>query len=360
MIRRVFFTLMLACSFIVSSVASADNKVSPEAAQKLQLAQDALKAKEPEKAIEPLEYLTQSTEIAKADKLQLFPLLIDACLQTNAYDKLVNAARSYLQLDDSKLLVRLQLGQALSIMGRDSEVVATLQDQMQRKTSSHIDPTETEIRLLARSQNRLKNEAGYVDALKLLVTYYPKPTYWADLIGRVQHQYASDKRLTYGFYRLQLATNSLTDVDDIKEAAQIAISLGLPSDALQLLSAPLPENTPANMIADIAKIREQANALVLADDKVYAELKAIKQKSSSDWQQLGDLFSGKKEWEQARQAYIHVLSLGGSKRESEVQIHLGIAEYYAGDVQGAKETWKRMTATDGWFNLASLWGIFAK
>ncbi len=214
-----------------------------------------------------LELALGNPALTQTQKLQVYTGLIELHLQAKAYDKLVQTADRYLELDPTRSLVRLQQAQALALLGKDVEAIAAVQEKMRRDTLTQTKPTEAELRILARSEARLKNKIDVQTALVLLLTHYPQSPnaklYWQDLLTQrldaLQGMDKPDKRVIYGFYRLLQATGNLTEAEDIAEAAVLAIDAGQPRQALQILAL--------NEKPDLAqlKIKDRAEKLAKAD-----------------------------------------------------------------------------------------------
>jgi hypothetical protein len=231
--------------------------------------------------------------LTQPQKLQIYAAQIQLYQQAKAYEKLVQAAESYLVLDPSKSIVRLQQAQALALLGQDAEAVAVIQEKMRRDGLQNIPPTESELRVLARSYGRLKNKPAVNQALILLLTHYPQSAnakaYWLDLltqrIDALQGVDRPDKRVIYGFYRLLQATGNLVAAEDIAEAAQLAIDAGQPREALDILAL--------NIKPDVAQLQIKARAekLAKADEPNPAGKQPWEiEPTPARWQELASLW----------------------------------------------------------------------
>jgi hypothetical protein len=65
------------------------------------------------------------------------------------------------------------------------------------------------------------------------------PSYWPDLLARVQRQTAGRTRWDIDFYRLRMLLDQMDEADDYLVLADMASKAGLPAEAQQVLDAGL-------------------------------------------------------------------------------------------------------------------------
>ena len=103
------------------------------------------------------------------------------------------------------------------------------------KIKARQTPTEDEFNLLYSCALDEKDTDGATAVLKQMVIYYPKPEYWANLIGNVTNADGFDQdRLEYDAGLLQIATKSLTATADYMTLVQTALQGGHSGEALKL------------------------------------------------------------------------------------------------------------------------------
>jgi hypothetical protein len=114
-------------------------------------------------------------------------------------------------------------------LGNDCNSVSKMLGNVTEDTSRK--PSEEDLQILANCFLKQKDNAGYVAAIEKLVVYYPKASYWTDLLARVQKKPGFSDRLALHVFRLRMETGNLTTADDYLEMAQLALQAGLPAEA---------------------------------------------------------------------------------------------------------------------------------
>jgi len=158
-------------------------------------------------------------------------------------------------------------------------------------------PSEEDLRLLASSANKVKDDAGYLTALEKLVAHYPNDDFWTDVLNRgVARKSGFDAQTNMiNVYRLEAATVKKMAPEEYVDLAELArrtvgdlaglaqaknIDLGLQHadeasitgqpDALHILLRNLVENavkyTPSGGTVDIALRLEKDAAVVSVED----------------------------------------------------------------------------------------------
>ena len=96
-------------------------------------------------------------------------------------------------------------------------------------------PRENAIQIYVTSCMRLKDEACTAAGFEKLVTYYPNPAGWANLMQSLFE--ARNEAAAFNAYRLATDVGAMRRADDYTEMAQRAIEKGLPGEAQKTLEA---------------------------------------------------------------------------------------------------------------------------
>lgn len=372
----------------LSSVAQVNMR--PEVAKPLQSAQEALQAKQPEVALqkiqearaigqltEPermllerlavvaamgmqkfdvasssLDYLLSQKSLTDSDRLTLTETAVSVRQRAKDYPGVVDWARKYVQLGGKNPRIRLALIQSLSIQGLHKDVVAEIPAIQKVDAESGRSPDEAELRLYAFSQLQVKDEAGYVKTLTELVKRYPSKAYWEDLLNRLPRLTGFTSRNHLDVFRLLEENGSLSDAEDFAEAAQVAMKLGFPHEALRFLDK-------VSQPASSGNLRKQVLKAIAEDDKTMQSV-SLNSENVNMLVQLGDVQASRLNWTDAIAAYQKALSKGNLRREGEVRLHCGIALIKAGKIEAATEMMASIKGDEMASLLGSLWVLKAK
>ena len=389
---------LTAICLAVALVTHAQETMRPEVAKALQVAQDAFNAKKLDEAFQKIqdlkakqnlndtekaftlrldavialrldknEHAAQAIEallllpnLAPADRPALLESAITANTRLKAYDKVVLLAKRYLEEGGKNPQIRLVMIQSLALQGQHQAVVQEMQTKLKLDAQAGVQADEAQLRMLAFSQQKIKDEAGYVASLKQLVARFPSPDYWSDLLNRLPRQPGFNKRSQLDVYRLALQVQALTEADDFTDAAQTALKAGLPYEALRFLEQGSKQGVFSSPeTKDSAdKLTKQAQQRGQEDDK-QASPQTANAKTGEAFAQLADVALSKAlskaQFAQSAELYQKALSLGGLKYKPQVQLHLGLALLQSGDQAQAQTVWQQIQEDASAQELALLW-----
>lgn len=296
----------------------------------------ALDAAKPVLAIESLDALIAAPEVAAAEKPGLIEVLIAQAQKQKDHQRVVEASKQYSALASPKRGVVLAQAQAHYFLKQFepaiegfNRLIPQLGATADSKAPLQTPPEEALLRMLADSHNQRKNRAGYLEGLTLLLTYYPSQAYWSDYLARQMALLEPNSPYTLDWYRLMRATQTLEDFDDYKEYAQFALKQGLPQEALTVFGQGIKSGVvgQGNHKAAGEALQQQiaSRAAQDAGSLVLLERQVAAQGLGNDSAQLGDLYLSAGDWQQAHTAYQKALNLGSLRREALTRLHLGIA-----------------------------------
>jgi tetratricopeptide (TPR) repeat protein len=321
----------------------------------------ALRAQKWKLATEALESLVTSADVPQADKRPLLESLINASLQLKDDARVVKWARQYLQDGGANPAVHLALVQALAASGQHAEVVGVMQAKIRMDASTAKKPPEPELRTLALSYRQLKDDAGYMNTLKLLLSNYPSKPYWAEVLGRMSQQAGLNTRLELDLYRLLEQTDNMEDAAEYVEMASLALKAGLPSEAVRVITKGFAAGVLGQgaEAAAHAKLRTDAQKKVQEDDALFAQLEKSA-KDGASWAAVGDVHFSRQNWLAANEAYAKAIELGGLRREHEVRLHAAISLVQADQKGAARQQLALVSGDATAVELAALWAILAR
>ena len=321
----------------------------------------ALRAQKWDTAAQALESLVISSEVPQADKRPLLESLINACLQLKDHARVAKWSRQYLQDGGSNPAVHLAMVQSMAASGQHAEVVAAMREKIRMDISKGQKTPEPELRTLAVSCRQLKDDAGYMNTLKQLLSNYPSKAYWAEVIGRMSQQAGLNTRLELDLYRLLEQTENMEDAAEYVEMASLALKAGLPSEAVRVINKGFGAGVlgQGSGAASHQKMRTEAEKKLREDEALFAQLERSA-KDGPSWAAVGDVYFSRQNWSAAHAAYGKAIELGGLRREHEVRLHDAISLIQADQKGAARQQLAAVTGDPTAVDLAALWAILAR
>ncbi len=389
--------LIAATLLLAASLAGAQDSVRPEIGKPLQAAQDLMKAGKAQDALAKLretdavpnrtafenyfidrlrgsaaaaagdeatairsfEAVLAGGRLQTAERLPMLEALAGSAYRAKDYAKAIEASQRYFSEGGSSAQMHsLQLN-AHYLSGDFAAVVRDLQQKVQTAEQAVPPIDEPTLRLLAASQLKLGDEAGYAHTLEKLLIHHPKKDYWADLLARVQNKPGFAERLTLDVYRLQLATGTLDDPAQYVEMAQLALQGGLPAEARAVVDS----GYAAGKLGTGAdaerhkRLRDLAYKQALEDQKTLnAEVIG---RNADALVSTGQALVSAGQADKGIALIEQGLAKSGLKRPEDARLHLGQAYLLVGNKAKAIDVFKTVRGTDGTADLARLWLIRA-
>ncbi len=389
---------VVAAMFQFSSVANAE-KVSPAVAKTLQAAQNASKARKWAECLSNLRTADATAGKTAYDSFIINELTAFCALSSNdvatatrtyeanlaspfAADKIAQRTRDlakiYFNARDYKKTVEVGRGAiAKGYSDQDTYLVVAqsyyqmndfrnardfvgnwIKDQEKRGQR----PRENAIQIYVTSCMRLKDEACTAAGFEKLVTYYPNPAGWANLM---QSLFASrNDAAAFNAYRLATEVGAMRTGDDYTEMAQRALEKGLPGEALTTLEAAfarkvftdkrdLDRNT---RLLNTTKERAAADRAGLAKQ----DRDAATGKSADADLRVGQAFMSYGQYPQAVNAIRRGIAKGNASDPAEAQLVLGIALLKSGSKAEAVKVLRDIKGDAELQRVAKLWSLRAQ
>ncbi|HUH84669.1 MAG TPA: hypothetical protein VLX85_08650 [Stellaceae bacterium] len=315
-------------------------------------------------AIEAIDAVLATGMLPPAEALQRRASLVDLAYQTKDYPAVVTYAQRYYEAGGEETGPRLLMAQAYYLQNDFADAARVSQAVLQDEQKSGKPPSEAVLQMLASSDYKQQDQAGYIDAMKELVATHPKQQYWVELLAAVRRRPGFAGRLVLDLDRLSAAVGAMDRADQYMEGAQLALEAGLPGDAKTLLdkgyaAGVLGKGADAarqQRLADMAK-REAAG-----DDEGLARLAREAETAANGlfWIKLGDAYASDGRYGSAIEAYQKGIATGGLAHPDDAELHLGLAYLAAKEGEKARATLSAVSAADGARDLAQLWLIESK
>ena len=224
--------------------------------------------------------------------------------------------------------------------------------------------SEEDLQILANCYLKMRDTAGYVHAIEMLVVQYPKKQYWTDLLSRVQKKPGFSDRLGLDVYRLRMATGNLSDTNDYFEATQLALQAGVPAEAKIFMdkgyeAKALGQGKEADRHARLRALVEKS----IADsqkNRAKDEQDALAAREGDDLVKLGQNYVYEGKADKGISLMEQGIKKGSLRRPEDAKLRLGEAQIYAGKRNAGVQTLRDVKGTDGTGDMARLWILNAR
>jgi hypothetical protein len=223
-------------------------------------------------------------------------------------------------------------------------------------------PRENAIQIYVTSCMRLKDEACTAAGFEKLVTYYPNPAGWANLM---QTLFASrNEAAAFNAYRLATDVGAMRTDDDYTEMAQRALEKGLPGEALTTLEAAFARK----VFTDKRDIDRNTRLLNTAKERAAADRASLAKqdrdaaagKSADADLRVGQAFMSYGQYPQAITAIRRGITKGNATDPAEAQLVLGIALLKSGNKAEAGRVLRAIKGDAELQRVAKLWSLRAQ
>jgi len=226
-------------------------------------------------------------------------------------------------------------------------------------------PKENQLELILDSCNKLDDKDCVTRSLERLVTYYPKPEYWQNLLYSMfnNKEVTSSDRTLLDLYRLASDVDVLKRPQDYSEMAELALDQGSPGEARAILE----KGFAKNVFTDPHE-RDRANRLLENAKKAAAQDQATLEKQAREAAAaptgekligLGVAYLSYQQYPKAVEAFNQGIMKGGLKNEAQARLMLGIAQLKAGNKEDASKTFHAVKGDATLERLANLWTLHA-
>jgi len=277
--------------------------------------------------------------------------------QAGDYAKTIQFIKTYLPNDPQFHALLLQ---SYYQTGDCAALSGALAPELKAAKRTGHPPAEQTLNMAAYCYNAHKDAAGYLDIMTDLVTYYPSPSYWAEVLGSLQANPVFQDRLSLDFFRLQLATGAPVTADAYMEQTQVALQLGLNAEAGKIIG----QGFASGALGTTGDVERQKRLKALVVTRTAAATPSVQAAAAQtaiqtkDFQTLfniglndadaGDGATGIPLMEQA-------IRSGGITQIDQAELEMGIAYKESGQTQKALAMWGAVGGGDGAEQLAKLW-----
>jgi tetratricopeptide (TPR) repeat protein len=302
----------------------------------------------------------------QAEQPKLIKDLATINYQNKNYDKAIDFGNRAIKGGYADDQIKTIVGQSYYLKGDWKNTLKFENDIVNTQIKAGQVPTNESLALVYSACTKLQDEACQTQAVEKMVTYYPKPETWAQLLYSLRKDTSGNEADLFQTYRLMLDTDVLKDPSDYTEMAELALDAGSPGDAQHVLEQAQARNPPvftdqrskdrAQRLLDSAKKRAAADQAGLPKLEKEADAASTGDKNIA----IGRAYLGYGQYDKAVDQLSKGLSKSGVKNEADARLTLGIAQLKAGQKDDAMKTFKAVKGDPALERLANLWGLHAK
>jgi TolA-binding protein len=259
------------------------------------------------------------------------------------------------------------MGQAYFLKGDYKGAAKFMEAQVNNQIKAGKKPKEQLLNLVQNACDKTGDSACLQRVLERLVSYYPKPQYWQNLMTAMYHQQdagGGGDQSQLQVYRLASAVNVLSKPGDYTEYAQLALEAGSPGEAQAVL-----EKGFNNKVFSEGRDLDRNKRLLESAKKAAAAAQATLAKAEADAAasktgdkdvSLGVAYLGYQQYDKAAAAIERGLAKPGVTNTADAQLLLGIAQLGAGRKDEARKAFKSVKGNPTLERLANLWTLHAQ
>jgi hypothetical protein len=317
-------------------------------------------------AIPALEAVINSGKLSPADQANFVQALGNMYFNNKNYPKAIEWLQRYQKESQTPDAARPALASAYYLSNDFAKARDTLLPMIEAQEKAGQKPSEKDLRMLASTAIKMKDDAAYLVALEKLVQTYPSDDFWADLINRGVARKPGFDQNTHlaNFYRLEFAALKQLEQEDYVNLAELALRDGFPTEAKKVMDAGYANGVlgkGSNAKAHAA-LRDKANKGAADDAKNIAsgEASAAKAKTGAGLVNLGWAYATMDQADKGVGFIQQGIAKGGLKNAEEAKLRLGMAQARAGKKAEAIQTFEGIKGAGGAGDLAKYWILFLK
>ena len=313
------------------------------------------------------EALVNDSFTPQSEMQQRIKVVIAANFDLKNYDKALDYGNRAVKGGFADDEIKKVIAQSYYLKGDYKNTQKTLQPIIDGDIKAGRAPKDTQLQLVMSSCSKLDDNDCVTKTLERLVTYYPKPDYWKDLLYtlRNDHAFSSDAKKLQ-LFRLMSEVDVLQHGEDYTEMAQIALDQGSPGEAQRILEKGFTKGVFADQRSKDKNTRLLATAKKTAATD-QAQLPKMEQEANADATgdkavSVGLAYLGYLRYDKAIELISKGLSKGGLKTHSDADAHLllGIAQLGAGHKDDSVKSFRQAKGDPSLERLANLWSLHAK
>ncbi len=317
--------------------------------------------KQYDKAARAIQATIDSGIAAPEEVTTLRKNLIQIYYSLKNYNAAVQTAQQYLAQNPGDTDMQVLVAQSQYLQGKCGEAGATVKKLADNARSAGRPVKEEWLQIQLSCAHKAKDPNSMRDALEQLVRVAPgNKDYWRDLINAFRATNASDA-MNLESFRLMERLGALNTADDYMEMAQVAVLLGVPGDGQRAIKQGYDKKIlgQGNDAGRHERLKKTVDDAVKADK---AETPGLQKEAGSAATgekdiAVADSYASYGEYDKATASYQAGIKKGGLKNPAAAQLHLGQALLGAGKKAEADAAFKAVKGDAAYEKLATYWMI---
>ncbi len=290
--------------------------------------------------------------------------LAEANYQIKNYDKAIEFGNRAIKGGFADEELKTLVGQAYYLKGDWKNALRFEEGLVDEKIKNGQTPKSESLQLVLSACVKLNDSACETRALEKIVTYYPKPDYWYQLLFTMRQQTSGNDANTLQTYRLMSEVDVLKSPEDYTEMAQLALEAGSPGEAQHILEKGIAKGvfTDPRAKAKNQRLLESAKKAAATDQANLPKIEKDADAAPNGAKNVGVglAYLGYGQYDKAVDEISKGLAKGGLRNESEARLLLGIAQLKAGHKEDATKSFHAVKGDPSLERLANLWSLHAK
>jgi tetratricopeptide (TPR) repeat protein len=317
---------------------------------------------EAEKVLEPM---MNSEFVPKSELPTRTKQLLTINYQLKNYDKVIQFGDAAQKGGFADEEIQTLVGQAYYLKGDYKRSTAIMDGIIQNIAKSGRKPKEQTLILVQNACTKSGDNNCLQRTYEQLVTYYPKPVYWQNLVDAMYKVQAAapggnnDKNMLQ-VYRLAAAVDVLKRPSDYTEYAQLALERGAAGEAAAVLEKGFANKifTEKRDVDRNQRLLDTAKKQAAADPAAAAKKATTTGTASDPDVSMGLAYLGSQQYDKAVEAINR--SLSKNPQNPDARLTLGIAELRAGRKDEARKAFKAVKGDPTLERLANLWTLHSQ
>ena len=313
-----------------------------------------------------LESQMSSSFASATEKNQINKQLLPIYLNLKNYPKVIEIGQALVAAGTADGTTYNVMAQAYEKQGKLGDAIKFMKSRIDGATGKGAKPSENDLLILLDFQGRQKDNAGRAETFEKLVSFYPKPQYWANIMPQLINAPENTDDVTINIYRLMASTGTLKKHEDYSEFAKLAVVEGAAGEAVAIMQKGMAANVfPDERKAAANRLLESAKKQLTADQAGLAKAEAdanAAAKGDADVR-LGKTYYGLGQYEKATEVLKRGIGRGNVTNPTEAQLLLGIAlsaQKKNGEALAAFRAAGKAGSDPKFANVARYWAVNTK
>jgi tetratricopeptide (TPR) repeat protein len=300
-------------------------------------------------------------DISPADKKNIYTVTVEVATNVQDWPTIVQYGGMLQAMGPLDPNIVEPLAVAYYNSGDHAKALQLAQAQIDADKAAGKQPSQSLMQIVMSSQAGQKDTAGATATLEGLAQDYGSPDDWGRLIDLAFNSRGLTDLQALNLYRLRVATNATTSVDDYAIMATITSKAGYPGETVAFLEHGMARGTVKasdKAGAQLASARTKANADKASLAAFDAQARA--RKTGEYDVKVAETYFGYGRYAEAEEAAQRAMTKGGMKDPAEAQMVLGMSLAREGKNADAAATFAKVAGSANDQKIAHLWTLYVQ